>query len=457
MTTIRWKDGRPLFLQPAPGSEFGLVAADQGCCCPPPPPERCWCEGSCSYFIAVVNPSPVATISPAGQCDARTQSVVSSSSVLQGIVPVTNPEQFPANLNRTSAASYNYGDVGGQLGAAVGSIINGSPDFSPPEAGNLFYAQADAGINIRCSYDGNGDPFYFAHITIGALAEFYTPDSPGVASISRWGRYFEGTLSIPATCLISPDRSCYPSTQEILRINAPLTITVNGDGTTSLGNLTLVVDGGAAFPDQGPHAEAAVDAIMGGLSYTFRITSRDNCLPVVDCDCESNTDGLKILFSEQPFFSFFLFDGDTELQTFSDLGAYYTLFYQPSANDWVITYEQNNPSNTELYYRITARIFCEAVPGGVPSPFRWYYSLESECFEWEDGSITKNTKETWVGHFNCEEDPCGTNGRAAGDLYPVGLPRDVVSLGRTTPEGYAACNPSGGIRELRNINDAECP
>lgn len=199
------------------------------------------------------------------------------------------------------------------------------------------------------------------------------------------------------------------------------------------------------------------NTLLDTSSVTFRITSRDNCLPVVDCDCESNTDGLKILFNFTPFFSYFLFDGDTELQTFSDLGAYYTLFYQPSANDWVITYERNNLSNTELYYRITARIFCEAVPGGVPSPFRWYYSLESECFEWEDGSITKNTKETWVGHFDCEEDPCGTNGRAAGDLYPVGLPRDVVSLGRTTPEGYAACNPFGGITELRIINDAECP
>jgi hypothetical protein len=261
-------------------------------------------------------------------------------------------------------------------------------------------------------------------------------------------------------CQIVGDRKCQLFTpgDRGQFLTTPLTFTADGK------NLSLPhTFSESTYNQYFPAGEAATwedfanDIRDAALSATFRITSRDNCLPVVDCDCESNTDGLKILFNEQPFFSFFLFDGDTELQTFSDLGAYYTLFYQPSANDWVITYEQNNPSNTELYYRITARIFCEAVPGGVPSPFRWYYSLESECFEWEDGSITKNTKETWVGHFNCEEDPCGTNGRAAGDLYPVGLPRDVVSLGRTTPEGYAACNPSGGITELLIINDAECP
>jgi hypothetical protein len=267
------------------------------------------------------------------------------------------------------------------------------------------------------------------------------------------------TFYPPTECQYTNERTCGysivgPGPANARYIQTPLTLDVSGS-TTSQG--AWGQSGSATVGSLGTTLLGWADDIVDAISATFRITSRDNCLPVVDCDCESNTDGLKILFSEQPFFSFFLFDGDTELQTFSDLGAYYTLFYQPSANDWVITYEQNNPSNTELYYRITARIFCEAVPGGVPSPFRWYYSLESECFEWEDGSITKNTKETWVGHFNCEEDPCGTNGRAAGDLYPVGRPRDVVSLGRTTPEGYAACNPSGGIRELRIINDAECP
>jgi hypothetical protein len=271
------------------------------------------------------------------------------------------------------------------------------------------------------------------------------------------------TFYPPTECQYTNERTCGysiagPGPANGRYIQTPLTLDVSGS-TTSQG--AWGQSGSATVGSLGTTLLGWADDIVDAISATFLITSRDNCLPVVDCDCESNTDGLTLAFQSGPFtspdYGLFLFDGDTELQTFSDLGAYYTLFYQPSANDWVIVMEQNNLSNTEIRFRWTVRVFCEAVPSGIPSPFRWYYSEEVECFEWEGGSITKNSKDTYVGHFNCEEDPCGTNGRAAGDLYPVGTPRDVEYLGRTTPDGYEPCSTPVAVSDFRIINDAECP
>jgi hypothetical protein len=444
---IRLKNGMPLMVG-------GQVAGSQTCCCENPPPPLCICSPSdrCSYFIEVVSPAAAALKSPVANCGPTNEfnafRSVSGYPFIDGKLPAAT---YPADItlsgvNRAAASSFGFLSAGIEIKQALAKFV-GSYEYIDAFWGASAFLQCDSNI------DG-GNPAR-QKLTIGFSVAASTYDSVNGTSYYSFG--FTVDHFPEYDCLEPGNRMCGDVTPfRYSFVKTPLEFSVDGDGT-SFGAASSPATYSAGHPATIDTLRDIVDSIRDDVTATFRITSRDNCEPVVDCDCESNTDGLKILFNEPPFFSYFLFDGDTELQTSSDLGAYYTLFYQPSANDWVITYEQNNPSNTELYYRITARIFCEAVPGGVPSPFRWYYSLESECFEWEDGSITKNTKETWVGHFNCEEDPCGTNGRAAGDLYPVGLPRDVVSLGRTTPEGYAACNPSGGITELLIINDAECP
>jgi hypothetical protein len=322
------------------------------------------------------------------------------------------------------------------------------------------YVDVSAIVQVSCDSVGTTTAIRpRIEVFMGAKVVVGTSDESGFFGGGYYeiGKYL--STHPPVYCLNESTRVCGGG-PAILRLNymdTPLTIDVSGS-TTSLGEYS---SGEAGAGPQAALLKTWCEDILDNLSATFRITSRDNCLPVVDCDCESNTDGLTLAFQNGPFtspdYGLFLFDGDTELQTFSDLGAYYTLFYQPSANEWVIVMEQNNLSNTEIQFRWTVRVFCEAVPSGIPSPFRWYYSEEVECFEWEGGSITKNSKDTYVGHFNCEEDPCGTNGRAAGDLYPVGTPRDVEYLGRTTPDGYEPCSTPVAVSDFRIINDAECP
>jgi hypothetical protein len=278
--------------------------------------------------------------------------------------------------------------------------------------------------------------------------------------MGTWARYFTGTFSIPSTCLVSPVRSCVPSSQQILRINTPLTITVNGDGTTSLGNLSMEADGGpngTGLPPEFPYARDAVDAILDATSYTFRITSRDTCEPEVDCDCASITEGLTIAFNYLGRWEF-IWNDEEQTQSYSDLGAFYSFNYSPQGpgNEARVVIQRWNLSVTEMYYQWTMDIFCEAIPSGIPSPYRWYGSQLLECFEYDSGSVVKWTQQTLLGHFNCQADPCGTNGRSLGDLYPAGAWRDVEYFDRVTPDGYVTCNPGGPIDfEIRN--DAECP
>ena len=163
----------------------------------------------------------------------------------------------------------------------VVDYIQGRPDFLPPDVfvDTFFEAASDVQLGVYCSYDETGLPKFFAQISIGALAGFFGLGS-GFMIGANYTRSYLATLEVPATCAVSSEKECVPSEQEFLRINTPLEITVNGDGTSSLGSLGTANEGIPLLGDY-EAAKDAVDSILEEKSYTFRITARENCGP--DC------------------------------------------------------------------------------------------------------------------------------------------------------------------------------
>ena len=100
-------------------------------------------------------------------------------------------------------------------------------------------------------------------------------------------RTYYGEFDIPSTCVVSPERECFPdlyASPEFVRIDTPLEITISGDGTSSLGSLDLTADETFGDGDFGL-AEDAMGVLAEATSYTFRITARENCLPQENVCC----------------------------------------------------------------------------------------------------------------------------------------------------------------------------
>ena len=199
-------------MQPAPGSEFGLVAIDGDCCCPPPPPDRCWCGSFCSYFIELVEPSGVAVKSRVIDCGNRADnpSSVQTDTLLQAIVPVyasSGDFYFPPGFSGATALN---GLVGPSLTVNVREEIAGFPTFLPPE---LYYFQLGAlrraSITIFCVTEAESPKFY-ASLLVHAAAS-YRFESLGFTPLGTWARVYTGTFEIPAECVVSPTKECFPS------------------------------------------------------------------------------------------------------------------------------------------------------------------------------------------------------------------------------------------------------
>lgn len=297
MTNITFKNGLPLLLQPAPGSDVGLVAADGGCCCPPPPPERCWCGSDCSYFIKVVEPLAVtARGDDCGGADTG-NNILITPGLLQAIIPTYAGSAGFVYANSSQAYA-------GGMTASVTDGIAGFPAFLPPE---LYYFQLRASrsvlVEISCILEEE-QPKYYVTISF-SVNVVYVFDSLGFTTLGSWRRSYVGTFEIPSTCVVSPERECYPEllgSTEFRRINTPLEITLSGDGTSSLGSLTMIDEYGEnGVPPDFPYAKDAVETIAEASSYTFRITARENCEPLPD-PCTVLIDGVRVPVSDfDPF------------------------------------------------------------------------------------------------------------------------------------------------------------
>jgi hypothetical protein len=451
MTTITWKNGGPLFLQPASGSEYGLVASDQNCCCPPPPPDRCWCGSNCSYFIELVEPLDLAVRSNVFDCTTATSHQKTTSSLLQAIVPVLQGDlgdfSFPPSYSLASAES---GDI--SLYILAHDEIHGFPTFLPPE---LYYLQLrgayrSASVAVFCEIDQvTQQPKHYAKITLVAGAR-YVFESLGFTPVGFWARTYEGVFELPEECIVSSGRECVASGQEFLRITTPVEITLNGDGTSSLGNLNIRGDsGGDSVPPEFPYAKNTVETILSATSYTFRITSRPSCR-TGNCNCAAPLGGMRVDLGNLKQVSS---PTPSSYQVSSSLID--TVWMYDRSDETVYwegpfglyEYDQKDPDGgqdgngkfTRLLWRQRAELYCNLIDGVA----QWFVLFTSIGIIYDEaGTITHYSEDEWVGKIDCYE-ACEDvdNYINAGDFVPMGEPYEIEYMGRTTQPGTLECEP----------------
>jgi hypothetical protein len=367
-------------------------------------------------------------------------SQVTTDSLIAGLLAFTVAGQdFPQEQNQSRSESFNDGDA---IGVSVCLSVRGFQG-DIPEAGNQSAATAIVGIAVYCRTFPLGEIKYYARVSLYSAARFFF-ESLGFTTTGVWNRSYYGELEIPASCILSPDRSCIPFNQEAAHIATPLTITLNGDGTCSLGNLTLIGDGGSeGIPPDFPYAKDAVDAILDGISYTFRITSRPNCKPPVACDCNHvDLRGLIIDFAGRSF----------------EIGK-----YVDEEVDGVRFVSGQNPSGYT--------VISETSAGGFPQDTTqidmtctesggWMVLMSTRCRRRVDGQLVSDTTDQWAGVMQCSEscdgfyeaasEPGLFQVRTAGEPIPLGEAQDVEYLGRQSSavECEPPARPTFSIRQV---------
>jgi hypothetical protein len=365
--------------------------------------------------------------------------------LLQAIVPVYEDSgdfTFPASYSH-SIADNTYS---GQLYVAAHDDIYGFPTFLPPE---LYYfqlrgASRNASVFVFCEIDpGTQQPKYYARIALNASVR-YVFESLGFTPLGYWIRAYEGVFALPATCVVSPERECVTSGQEFLRITTPVEITLSGDGTSSLGNLTLQDDvGGDGVPPEFPYARDAVDAILDATSYTFRITSRPSC-KTVDCSCSGGLDGVVMsLFGE----SFTIPDDPEPIRGFD---RQRWEFYDYGTNPTIV-YEVFDEFFLETQVRVQASLFCSSTEQNSNIPVgdtpTWYVIVYADCNTWEDGVIVEQTRDTWIGAYDCYEH-CGR-------FLPSGSPYPFIRVSRETTPTLGSCDPPATPSVILSLGGCE--
>ena len=417
--TIRSKGGLPLMVG-------GQVAGSQECCCENPPPPVCLCGSFCSYFIELVAPSALSVRSRVVDCgnlNENPSSVQAEDSLLQDIVPVLQGDNGDFDFPRyyTAATALNS-HLSQSLSVTVREEIAGFPTFLPPE---LYYFQLfalrRASITISCVTEIEGPKFY-ATLLVSAAAS-YGMTSLGFSTLGTWARLYRGTFEIPAQCVASPRRECFPTSQKFVRISTPLEITLSGDGTSSLGNLSMDADGGpnsGGLPPEFPYARDAVDAILDATNYTFRITSRFACRAIT-CQCDALLRGLPLEF-----------EGSggaigTEVEEWTSLGeseGFGRYAYGSGDQTWTIRHEKTDGFNLQIFNRRQLDIYCEQTVDGPV----WRALIRTFCYE-----PNAVLEDVWMGRFLCYETVCEDleNNRPLNGPIPQEEPVEVEYLGRT--------------------------
>ena len=294
MTNITFKNGLPLLLQPYPGSEVGLVAANSGCCCPPTPPEpSCFCGHFCSYFIELVEPSEIAVKTPIYLCLVnRAEAVASINNFIFELPELLIPRSFGSGATG--------GVFGQEMVVRVGHGGEGNFLVFDDTMVTNVEVGLSVGFEVTCGWNPETQsPSYNARLSI--LCTLYIGDF--VYSHGSSAKQFEGTFEIPSECVVSEEKECFPyrygeQAQSRSRIITPVTVTLSGDGTSSLGALTQTPY--LFRPSPGPgnvDAQELVDAILAASNWTFRITARETCAS--GCCCEENTPITDVETSEE--------------------------------------------------------------------------------------------------------------------------------------------------------------
>lgn len=419
------KNGMPLM------TAGGLIAGSQACCCENPPPPVCYCPSFCSYFIEVLQPAPLAVKHSPVTCDVgginQNASVGPVSDWLVGEAPP------PAGHPATAASGPTPISSGGVSNITASAFMNAavlSSVYYGPTLSRVAQVYVEALVLVGC------DDTYLPIIEVFVRATASVED--GYHTIFK-----NASLRPPVDCVAGSgtDRVCGDgrlSGYNFMR--TPITIDVTGT-TCSIGPYST------SEVSAGPSAalnKTWCEDILDNLSATFRITSRDNCLPPVACDCNVPLGGLAIES---------LTIGRWNLGDDFDNGC--GTYQLQSGNQFAIRVDDGQPDGgggclpTESIRQLD--IYCQSVDG-VPT---WFALIRNTCLQRNAGAITHQATDTWLGKFLCYQQECDDteNGRFAGDSIPQGEPVDIEYLGREVGFGLQECTPPG-LFDFRLVQDA---
>jgi hypothetical protein len=436
MTTIRWKNGGPLLLQPVPNYEYGLVAANQQCCCPPPPPPpplRCFCGAWCSYFIEVLAPEDVSAKSPPLNCGDLPSvgfSVDGDSFLYQGLVPGT-PINSGYQVGAFNGPSLLLPEgIYGVSYTAINSDVTGLVCGNSP----FISEEVECYCLISCRNLDDGTPLYRVRLE-GAVRSRLSGFDGLEDCYSEWRWTFAAEHDLTSSCVSAPRKWCGPAYDLLSILDTPLNITVTGtESSVGAFNVKNAVTVFSPENDSFSLVESVGEAIRDAFSYTFRITSRQSCQSS-PCSCSAAA-GTEWTFSNGTRSKTFAYGTDEV-----EWGA--SPFYWSWDGVGYLVLEIFDPDDYVpglgglVIERHTVQITCDT----VDDVSTWMASVFSQCIQYNNvPQITHETYDEWAGVFECVPG-CEDEHRAAGDPVLDGELVDVEYLGRSTAVGTTECTP----------------
>jgi len=436
--TIRSKGGLPLFVG-------GQVAGSQTCCCENPPPPVCVCDDGCQYIAQVISPGSLAVSSgPSAYCGAQAFNQVVIDGMLQSIFPVSNQNSWLAGDNKSSASASNYTYLNNSFlfnnrGVSLVHSVVGYPEFEHPETeADIFscFINDDLVFSalsyITSAVYCQGEKYFaLIEIRVQVIYEYYNPNC-GRPELGRKVKQRIGFFELPSSCNVIESQDCQYNGRGKVRLNTPLEFTINGDGTSTFGNVPVFQSYGTSRPEVESFVNEKFDQLESFLTGTFRITSRPNCKPPVACDCNHvDLRGLIIDFAGRSF----------------EIGK-----YVDEEVDGVRFVSGQNPSGYTVIRETRA--------GGFPQDTTqidmictesggWMVLMSTRCRRRVDGQLVSDTTDQWAGVMQCSEscdgfyeaasEPGLFQVRTAGEPIPLGEAQDVEYLGRES--SAVECEP----------------
>jgi hypothetical protein len=449
---IRFKDGMPLMVG-------GQVAGSQTCCCENPPPPFCWqCGDLCSYVMSVTEPAALQTSGRLG-CGSGEQRYGSTRTtfMFDSILP-SGFSDYPG----VADGSFYGGNWNGSRGEAwidpwpfgprafvehgrYGTVTDPpyEPCDGPRPSSPDFRLVASVSASITCDPERTPTPHKVVIVAAVSCGLPASTDEKGISCGGSWFWNAWAEFDLSSSCITAPSRSCGGYPGQVRHFDTPATFVADGT-TTSLGAYMATSTG-----SDGPMAawcQSYGEALRDELSATFRITSRENCLPPKDCSCSYNLAGLLLQFQGEVFTV-----GNEPNDIRGAGGVRYV--YTDSLTSPNITFERFNESFTETYFLASATISCSPSADPETVADKWLLTVSATCFTWEDDGnggreIVEQTTKTWVGEYECFEN-CGR-------FTPGGAPILMLLVSTVTTPGLGACDPGTSPPIISVVGYAPC-
>ena len=432
----------------------GRIAGSQSCCCENPPPPACYdCPSFCSYLIQLLQPEELATSTvPMQSCDFL-QSVDMRS------LPYMFKDLFPEGTTFDNDNQGDYRASYGVVGAGFGGdayVEHGASGLLPVEsllsecgitANTVSYStQSSISFKILC-YTNNPQSYFlrvssYVNVDLGVFL--------GNFCRGKWSWFAEGTFPLDSTCISAPDRHCDTSyTSQFRFLNLPIEVTADGE-TTSLGDYSPEYTDTITYPDFALSETAASlgEALRDAITATFRITARENCLPLEPeelCPCNCSGSGFDFCDGSEtidlsyasgcdaPYDTVTQYDipcTGIEFADFSDIKAY----FGTAAQGYPFSYQWLKDSAIELYDNETCSFAIHQCWKVRVSSSRCMRGDECICL---NGSVT-STIDYYVQFFDCELEEW------------VDITDDILTENRTV-----AYSPGNVLGPANNCSDCE--